>query len=81
MLELVIGLLLVIVIVLAFKKSHPADMKGLGNLVARKCPTCRTKIHDRAIHCPHCGQPTGVKSKRTFRSSNWEKLAAKRDWQ
>jgi len=40
------------------KRSHPAHMKGFRSIFARKCPSCRVVISDKATHCPHCTQPT-----------------------
>jgi hypothetical protein len=61
MIEFIIiaGLLLLILFVVSSKRSHPAHVKGLAAVLARRCPSCRTPINRSASHCPHCAQPTG----------------------
>ena len=61
MIEFIIiaGLLLLILIAVSGKRSHPAHVKGLAAIFARRCPGCRTPINSSARYCPHCAQPTG----------------------
>jgi RNA polymerase subunit RPABC4/transcription elongation factor Spt4 len=56
---IIIALLVLILLVVAFRRPHPASPRGLAGLFARKCPHCRVLISSRASHCPHCGQATG----------------------
>jgi hypothetical protein len=55
----IIALLVLILLVVAFRRPHPAAPRGLAGIFARKCPHCRVYISGGASHCPHCGQPTG----------------------
>jgi hypothetical protein len=55
-------LIFIAVVVIAAKRSHPAQPKGLGAVFGRKCPHCRTPISGFAKVCAYCGQ--SVESKR-----------------
>jgi hypothetical protein len=56
---IIVVLLVLILLVVAFRRPHPATPRGLAGIFARKCPHCRVLISGSASHCPHCAQPTG----------------------
>jgi hypothetical protein len=61
---LILIFFVIVLLVIAGKRSHPAQVKGLAGILSRRCPSCRTPIHNRSTHCAHCGQETNFSKTR-----------------